>query len=162
MNIEKLFQMQRQLDDRIKEEHNLMGKELINEKILAFQVELGELANETRCFKFWSLKPASEKEVILEEYVDGVHFLLSIGLELQMFSLSARNSKIENRSLTKQFMVLFQVSSQLGNSKKIELFEELFQQYMHLGKLLNYTADEIEIAYIGKNELNHQRQNEGY
>lgn len=162
MNIGKLFQMQRQLDDRIKEEHNLIEKNLMDEKILAFQVELGELANETRCFKYWSLKPASEKEVILEEYVDGVHFLLSIGLELQKSSLSARNNKIENQSLTKQFLVLFQLSSQLGNSKKIDLFEELFQQYLHLGNLLNYTVGEIEAAYVGKNEVNHQRQNEGY
>lgn len=162
MNIEKLFQMQRQLDDRIKQEHNLIGADLIDEKILAFQVELGELANETRCFKYWSLKPASDKEVILEEYVDGIHFLLSIGLELQTCSLSTSDNKIDNQSLTKQFMALFQLSSQLGALKKIDLFEEVFQQYMHLGKLLNYTPDEIETAYIGKNEVNHQRQNEGY
>lgn len=162
MNIEKLFQMQTQLDDRIKQEHNLLEEDLMDEKILAFQVELGELANETRCFKYWSLKPASEKEVILEEYVDGIHFLLSIGLELQTYCLSVQNSKIDNQSLTKQFMVLFQLSSQLGDSKKIELFEDLFHQYLHLGNLLNYTANEIETAYIGKNEVNHQRQNEGY
>ncbi|WNF35997.1 dUTP diphosphatase [Bacillaceae bacterium IKA-2] len=162
MNIEKLFQMQTQLDDRIRQEHNLIEEDLMDEKILAFQVELGELANETRCFKYWSIKPASEREVILEEYVDGVHFLLSIGLELQTSSLSARNRKIENQSLTKQFMVLFQLSSQLGDTKKIELFEDLFQQYLHLGDLLNYSIEDIEIAYIGKNEVNHQRQNEGY
>lgn len=50
--------------------------------MLALLVEIGELANETRCFKYWSNKPASEREVILEEYVDGLHFILSIGIDL--------------------------------------------------------------------------------
>lgn len=162
MDLDKMLLMQKQLDDRIKAEHNLIKEDLISEKILAFQVELGELANETRCFKYWSLKPASERAVILEEYVDGVHFLLSIGLDLKTCSLSASNSTIDNESLTKQFLLLFQLSSQLGDTKKTALFEELFQQYLYLGKLLNYTADDIEKAYIGKNEVNHQRQNEGY
>lgn len=162
MNLGKMLQMQKQLDDRIREEHNLVNEDLIGEKILAFQVELGELANETRCFKYWSLKPASNKAVILEEYVDGVHFLLSIGLDLETFSLTENNNQLGNDSLTKQFMLLFQLSGQFGDTKKVALFDELFQQYLYLGKLLNYSADDIEKAYIGKNEVNHQRQDEGY
>ena len=49
--------------------------------MLALLVEIGELANETRSFKFWSVKPASEKKIILEEFVDGIHFILSLGIE---------------------------------------------------------------------------------
>ncbi len=45
---------------------------------LALTIELAELANETRCFKYWSSKGPSEREVILEEFVDSIHFLLSL------------------------------------------------------------------------------------
>ncbi len=54
MNWELLFQSQKQLDDHIEKEKGLQGQDLLDKKILALQVELGELANEWRWFKFWS------------------------------------------------------------------------------------------------------------
>ncbi len=54
MNLTKLFETQDQLDDRIIKEKGLQGQDLLDKKILALQVELGELANEWRGFKFWS------------------------------------------------------------------------------------------------------------
>ncbi len=73
--------MQQALDSHIEEKHQLQNEDLFTRKTLALLVEIGELANETRCFKFWSVKPASEKQVVLEEFVDGIHFILSLGIE---------------------------------------------------------------------------------
>ena len=81
MKWDTLFTKQQELDKYIAENHDLKHKDVFEEKFLALLVELGELANETRCFKFWSKKAPSEKQIILEEYVDNIHFLLSIGLE---------------------------------------------------------------------------------
>lgn len=47
-------------------------------RLLALLVELHELANETKCFKFWSVNPNGKKDKILMEYVDVLHFTLSI------------------------------------------------------------------------------------
>ena len=82
LNFNYLFSLQRELDNRIVQEHELEGQNLFEKKLLALMVEVGELANETRCFKYWSKKAPSPKETILEEYVDGIHFILSLGLEL--------------------------------------------------------------------------------
>ena len=57
---------------------SLEDKDLEENKILALLVEISELANETRCFKHWSKKGPSEESVLLEEYVDSLHFFLSI------------------------------------------------------------------------------------
>src|SRR5690554_4670233 len=54
MNLTKLFELQRKLDEHIIKEKGLEGEDLLPKKILALQVELGELANEWRGFKFWS------------------------------------------------------------------------------------------------------------
>src|SRR5690625_2283374 len=54
MNLEELFKIQAELDKRIVEKHGLQNEDLLDKKILALQVELGELANEWRGFKFWS------------------------------------------------------------------------------------------------------------
>lgn len=74
MDWKKLFDMQKELDTYIETNHNVKQAELLDKKILALLVEVGELANETRCFKFWSKKKPSERDVIIEEYVDGIHF----------------------------------------------------------------------------------------
>jgi dimeric dUTPase (all-alpha-NTP-PPase superfamily) len=163
MNFNKMLQMQKELDDRIRKDHNLVDNDLINQKVLAFQVELGELANETRCFKYWSLKPPSDRAVILEEYVDGVHFLLSLALDLKVTSFGEVNIlNNDENSLSNQFNKVFGLCYKLGKTKSEEDFVTLFEQYLRLGSLLEFNKEEIEHAYIGKNEVNHQRQNEGY
>src|SRR5699024_502356 len=73
--------MQQQLDKYILDNQQLRTHHVFNDKYLYILVELGELENEKRCIKFWSTKGKSEKAVILEEYVDNIHFLLSLGLE---------------------------------------------------------------------------------
>ena len=39
---------------------------------------------------------------------------------------------------------------------------QAFVAYLHLGKLLGFSWEEIEQGYIRKNEINHQRQDNGY
>src|SRR5699024_12873011 len=81
MEWSSLFSKQANLDHYIMENHKLHNQDLFNEKKLALLVELGELANETRCIKLWREKEASPASAIVEEYVDTIHLLLSIGLE---------------------------------------------------------------------------------
>ena len=80
MQLSKLFTMQRELDLFIQNNREKQT-DVFQEKGLALLIELAELANETRCFKFWSTKGPSDDAVILEEYVDSIHFLLSLGIE---------------------------------------------------------------------------------
>src|SRR5690606_30411184 len=82
MNLDKMFERQRELDAKIVKEHGLEGQDLVNHKVLAFQVELAELCNEWRGFKIWSRDREPRREKMLEEYADALHFLLSVGLEL--------------------------------------------------------------------------------
>lgn len=48
MNLEKMFEMQKALDERIIKEKELEGQDLPPNLILALQVELVECANEWR------------------------------------------------------------------------------------------------------------------
>lgn len=68
------------IDNNMKED--LSSKERLTNTILAAIVEISELANEIRCFKHWSKKESSHKDILLEEYVDVLHFFLSIGNQL--------------------------------------------------------------------------------
>ncbi len=51
MEFKELFKMQRELDAFI-EKTQKIDRDVFKEKGLALMIELAELANETRCFKF--------------------------------------------------------------------------------------------------------------
>lgn len=161
---QKLFSMQRELDERIIVEHQLTGTYFL-ERLLALQVEVGELANETRCFKYWSLKPPAERAVILEEYVDGIHFILSIGLSLGLETMIPNKrfvNKQNETSMVKQFLVVNRCISSLIMDNSPNAYEELFSEYLTLGKMLGFHEADIQTAYFEKNKINHMRQDEGY
>lgn len=161
MNLEKLFNLQKELDSRILREHNLNGEILFSQKALALQVEVGELANETRCFKYWSKKGPSPVENILEEFVDCLHFILSIGIDknFEHIKLTAANYCDK---VTEQFLDLFIDINDFLICSSIDHYITLFEDFLSLGIKLGFTEGQIEEAYLKKNIINHERQNTNY
>lgn len=185
MNLQKLFELQRQLDERIIREKGLEGKDLLPNTILALQVELGELANEWRGFKYWSndQKPRTRKPIynvlggtighknaVLEEYVDCLHFVLSIGLKLNEHNFDWFREYEANKmpgwylsdTITEQFNeVFFRVSFLLYkidmDDYSSNLYGDVICYYLGLGEMLGFTWDQIEAAYMKKNAENHRR-----
>lgn len=160
MNWDSLYQMQKNLDQYIKEKQQLSVESKVEEKVLALLVELGELANETRCFKFWSTKQASEKNVILEEYVDGLHFLLSLGLDLdykyQPTDVKGLDSQVE------AFLYVYQEVNTFRSESNNQNYQSLFKSYLMLGRTLGFVEEEWISSYYKKNEVNFDRQDQGY
>ncbi|WP_017728521.1 dUTP diphosphatase [Halalkalibacterium ligniniphilum] len=188
MNLIKLFEMQRVLDGRIIKEKGLEGRDLLPQKILALQVELGELANEWRGFKFWSedQKPRTREYLteyteqdsilgpgaiwrnpLLEEYVDCLHFILSIGLELGCENTLVGTADFFD-NVTEAFNSVFTQVQTVANTPafssvvKRGRYSILFDYFLTLGVMLGFTWEQIEQEYLRKNQINHDRQNNGY
>lgn len=161
MNLEKLFELQKELDYRILKQHHLEDQPLLQKKILALQVELGELANETRCFKYWSEKEPSPKDIILEEYVDCLHFILSVGIEKDFCDVILDLKHVEY-PLTDQFLNLYIDVNDFVICSSKDHYITLFEDFFNIGTSLGFTESEIEDAYLKKNNVNHERQSNGY
>jgi dimeric dUTPase (all-alpha-NTP-PPase superfamily) len=176
MDLSKLFEMQKVLRDRI----NYNEPDRFNKLILALLVELGECANEWRGFKFWSVNqiphtsavrlPAmmdEDKEFynpLLEEFVDGLHFVLEIGLEHgidELIEILAIED-LKCSDITQQFTMLFRTDWDIYEEGNGGYYHEGLELYLSLGEMLGFTWEEIEQSYIQKNEINHIRQNNGY
>jgi dimeric dUTPase (all-alpha-NTP-PPase superfamily) len=180
VNLSYLFQLQKVLREHIIKQHNLNEREILPNLICGLITEIGELANETRCFKHWSIKPQSPKEKILEEYVDVLHFLLEIGLSefeqygewYQVHYMFTNNKEpIKEQTITKQFNSMITEVGNLNDTlfdncytaNSVEdSYENVFRLFMGLGEMLGFTLNEIEQAYLDKNAVNHQRQEQGY
>lgn len=162
MNTVKLFMMQKELDNHIQSQHDLGEEKLFERKVLALLVEVGELANETRCFKFWSTKPSSEKSIILEEFVDGVHFILSLGIEAEFDGMTEICGGTPVRDASSQFLEVYEAIHRFRVTRSKEDYYGLFKNYLTLAEILGLSEEEIEQAYYEKNEVNYQRQRRGY
>ena len=160
MEFKQLFEMQHALDQFIEETQNVQ-KDVFEEKSLALLVELSELANETRCFKFWSKKGASEREVILEEFVDSIHFMLSLG-NMRGFLLAEWPNLQEKQELTPLFIELTQVVLTFVKVQTEASYQALWNSYSILAYNLGFTVEDIVKAYKEKNEKNYERQRSGY
>lgn len=214
MNLSKLFEMQKALDERIIEKKGLQGQDLLPNTILALYAELGELLNEWRWFKHWSddREPRTlistgictycagtgsvpidvdgapdcwncggegetTKNPLLEEYVDCLHFILSLGLQVGIKEVVI--SELEEGVYAKD--MFFEVFHNLtrfelfANGNKDELakgnflgariyndWRYLMESFVRLGELLGFTWNQVEQAYYDKNKVNHERQESGY
>lgn len=160
MQFRQLFEKQRQLD-RFIEENQHVQKDVFDEKSLALLVELIELANETRCFKFWSTKGPSERAVLLEEFVDSVHFMLSLG-NMRGFLLEEWPFLKEKQELTETFLNTTQTILSFLQHQTEENYRAMWEQYSLIAYNLNFTIDDVLQAYELKNEKNYERQRNGY
>lgn len=160
MKFIELFKMQSELDSFIEKTQNVT-KDVFNEKGLALIVELAELANETRCFKFWSTKGASERSVLLEEFVDSIHFMLSLG-NMKGYSLTEWPDVQEEADLTEQFIETTQKITHFIADSSEENYKAIWHAYGKLAYNMQFTVADIIEAYISKNEKNYERQKSGY
>lgn len=159
--INELYTVQKQLNDRILVEHNLNSEDLVNEKYMAFLVELGEFANETRCFKYWSTKGPSASNIIIEELSDVLHFLLTIGIMLDEPHLDFYLEETE-RDLTELFLSMYNDTNLIINTQSKFVYVRMFNTLMQIASQLGFNEQDVYNSYMNKNKINHQRQDNGY
>lgn len=174
MNLETLFDMQKVLRDRI----GYNEPDRFNKLILALLVELGECSNEWRGFKFWSkyqaprthkargpymdLEDAEFYNPLLEEYVDGLHFVLEIGLDMHCQNEVFNKDYFEiHDNVTEQFIELFNLISTFWDNPTTGKYLRIVDVYLSLGQMLGFTWEQIEQCYYDKNKINHDRQESG-
>ncbi|WP_160141567.1 dUTP diphosphatase [Salicibibacter halophilus] len=182
MDLQKLLETQRELDESIIEKHNLQGMDRLPFLFQALIVELGEVQNDWRGFKFWSNDP-NPREGLLEEYVDVTHFFLSIaihqGWEKALFlyeeqvdgaieEVEAKEDVSEtfielNNMITESYMKRESEEKIISYTLPEYFFRMAWGVFLAIGKeAFGFTLEQVEEAYFEKNQVNHERQANGY
>ena len=161
IDLKKLYDLQADLDKEIAKNHNINYEVTHDKRLLALIVEIGELANETRCFKFWSNKGPSPKEITMDEYADGLHFFLSLGIPLKTEKFVYELSKNEGE-LTSQFHEVYRLIVDLREHYDLAHYQKALQYFLNIVLSLGYHAEDITKAYLAKLEVNHTRQATNY
>jgi len=173
LKLAELFEYQEKLDLIILKEKGIdlseRGSEIKKKKVLALITELSELANEWRGFKYWSSNPEGKQERMLEEYVDCLHFILSLGIQegvvedlqtLYTEDMTTRGTV----EITEKFKDTFKkvlLFDGLVSSPKTSFYYMIYD-FLELGDALGFSGAEVEAQYKKKNGINESRQFNGY
>lgn len=103
---------------------------------------------------------------LLMEYVDGLHFVLELGIEIGSTNFEpTKLISFRDTAIVNDFMSIYYLIVNLDHGELLfddSDYKTLFNNYIKLGELLRFTWEEIEIAYFEKNAINHERQRLGY
>lgn len=160
-----LLALQRGLDEEIMRRHGVTYENSFSRRLLALFVELGEFANETRAFKYWSLKGPSPKDRILDEYSDALHFFLSLGLAIGIEDLSVSLEdfgKEDPIALSDSILGVYEASLRFAESRSKADFEKAFHLFLALLPKMGYGFEDMEEAYKKKLAVNYKRQETAY
>lgn len=169
MNLNKLFKKQSKLDKYIGETKGLKMEDYKTERVMALLVEFGELINElVFLFKYWTNKKMN-RDKVLEEYVDGLHFLLSIGNDHGHVNYKYKNIEGDNPIDMKVLTFgICNIVSRMGlavyhtETIKESAYYDLVDHYILFGSKLGVTSNEIITHYELKHSENYSRQSTGY
>lgn len=157
----EMLEMQRVLNQNILEEYG-DEKYTWDNLLHALFDELGELNHELKAKWCWwkkTQKPV-DREKLLEEYVDCIHFGLCMILKRQG-NIEQEVAQIEkyyyNHICYDNVYLHF---AQIVNPSCTAV--NRFINLLCLGNSLGFTFDIIYEAYIKKNKVNHERLKEGY
>ena len=161
IDFEPIFKKQLELDLDIQKRHNVTYEETLERRFLSLYVEIGELANATRCFKYWSNKPSEPREIVMEEFADGLHFLLSVGIALNIKNKSFEQKETDE-DLSNLFVKMYGVIDELHDKKSEDAYQKTFETLLLIASKLNMNKDDIFASYLLKLGENYHRQETNY
>lgn len=157
MDLQRLFSLQTEIENNITNIATLpedkVGRENIEElRFLALNIKLSELANLTKCYKYYYVKPNIPKDKLTLRYVDAFQYLLSIG-NRSGYNVITYDAlpKILEKSVIKLFTTTIdQISSVRKQTVKnnfiegLQEYTQLFSLVIHLGTILNIDFKDVE------------------
>ena len=142
------------LDDIFIDKFSSIDKDMFRKNKIELLVEIGELANETKCFKYWTKKEAN-RDLVLEEYADCIIMTLCLYNYYHMELNDIEYNRIND--INDIFAKLYQLASSVYFTDNNEELEEVLFYLINLADLLNITKEEIVEASLKKIELDTKR-----
>ncbi len=141
--------------DKYKDDERLFEKNCIE-----LLVEISEFTNETKVFKYWTIKKP-KKEKMLEEYADVITMILTFYKELGL-EIKELEEDIEETDILILLKEIYSMSLELMDSFNENLLERLFKKVLYIGTILEFKEQEVLNAIERKQKIIEERLNSDY
>ena len=148
-----VFKANKELDEMFNT--RFLDTEMIKKNKLELLVEIGELANETRYFKYWSNKKI-DIELVKMEYADCIIITLYF-FNIMNISLDEEFMEIDKYDNVDIFARLYKLASDFYYNDDKDTIKEIFVTIINLGYMIGFNNEDIINACmtkINKNKSN--------
>lgn len=156
-----IYEENKKLDQMFDDLYNSKDSIIFKKNKLELLVEIGEFANETKCFKYWSNKKIN-KELMLYEYADILIMVLSF---YNYFNLEINNYDIkidEKEDLVDNIANLYLLSTTFYYSNDSKDIKKIFESLIKIGYQINLTDEDIIKWTLEKINKNKERFQDGF
>jgi len=123
--------------------NDLLNVQRLNQKILSFLHDLGEVAQESRCYLFWEKDEPINHEALLEHYLEGLTMLMSIGYELRIDSIKNHTEIPQNISIDALFLKIYHSILNVQSHYSSDDYQNTIDDYFTLGFKLGIHIEDI-------------------
>ena len=152
--LEEVYKNNNKLDDIFIEQFSKKDKDMYKKNKLELLVEIGEFANETKCFKYWTNK-TSNRDLVLEEFADCIIMTLCLYNYKNLILEDLEYNKKED--INDNIAYLYKLGSNFYFNDDKDTLKEILFNLINVASLLNITKDEIVEASLKKIELDTKR-----
>ncbi len=156
------YEKNKQLDKIFEDKYGEIESKYYEKNCLELIVEICEFANESRCFKYWSIKKPS-KDDLLEEYADCLSMLFYMFNYYNVLSVDVLDIEL-NDDIIVCFNEVIRMCTLLMKRENVDelLLKSIFTYLIHIARLLELGDSEILDSCYKKYEKNVERLNSNY
>ena len=147
---ENYYQKNKKLDEEFNSKYQENEPEFYEKNCIELLVEIGEFINETKYFKYWSIK-SPNKEKMLEELADCLNMIFYFYGLLNIKITDFANTKIIKNRLN-QINHIYYLSTNLFNNLNAQDIKNIFINLLDFAYYLGIKEEEI----LEKLEEKHQ------
>ena len=153
-----VYEANKELDKMF--DNSFVDPEMVKKNKLELLVEIGELANETRYFKYWSKKPINI-ELAKGEFADC--FIMTLYFfNIMNINLDEEFKKIGKYNKVDIFARLYKLASDFYYDDSKDIIKEFFSTLITLGYIIGFTDEDIINLSLAKIERDKERFEEGF
>ena len=123
--------------------NEVLNVQRLNQKILSFLHDLGEVAQESRCYLFWEKAEPINHQQLLDVYIEGLTMLMSIGYELRIDSIKNYTEIPMSSDLHSLFFKIYHSILKVQSHYSSDDYQNTIDDYFTLGFSLGIQIDEI-------------------
>lgn len=127
--------------------NEVLNVQRLNQKILAFLHDLGQVAEDSRCYLFWEKDEPIDHQQLLEDYLEGLTMLMSIGYELRIDSIKNHSEIPSPTDIYSLFFKIYHSILKVQSHYSSEDYQNTIDDYFTLGFQLNIQIEEILNSY---------------
>ncbi len=149
MEIKSFFEAQIERNKQLIIDSNLSEYKVWARKYLELHTKISDLADETRCYKYWVGEDIEiDKETLFKKYLDCFGTILSIGIDKNYNSIEEIAIKPNDYCLSDQFLNLFIDINDLIISTSEDHYITLIEDFLSLGITLGYSKNQISESFL--------------